>query len=364
MHHSGEEVRTVFVRNPVSTTAATAGDPKGGNAEMNAFTTMMQKQAEAMSDLAENMAIMKKEMKDIKRSAKSPAAQLGQRKRGAEPAATAASSKKVKTVAISESDTSDSECDTDSDGFTGLNSLMDGEKPEENTSDEEELAALKELSDEEKTGEDLSPDLAKIMEKLFKGKNNPEKVKELSAKYDRPKNVTSLSAPRVNKEIWDTMPAKAHASDVKLQTTQNLVGKAMIHSLRLFDMFLTAKKGNVDIKLAKQYCGDIMKFLKCVFHNLSFKRREQIIQPDRNKNFVSLCSAESSSENLFGDNLGTQVKNVLETRKLAQKISSQISGGKFRIPKKGKKPLKGKGNFLGKSQAKGKSKKKKYDNQD
>ena len=172
------------------------GTPRGGKAEMNAFTMMMKKQVDAVTDLAENMAIMKREWKDMKRSAKSPAAQLSEKTQ------CRMSSKKVRTVVISESDTSDSVCETDSDGFVSLNSLMESEKPEENTSDEEELAALKKLSDflgdEEMTGADLNPDLAKVMEKLFEGKNNPEKVKGLSAKYHRLKNMTSLSAPRVN----------------------------------------------------------------------------------------------------------------------------------------------------------------------
>ena len=367
MHRTDEEVRSAPLRR---TATATSEAPKGhlpGNA-MDSFTSLLQSQASAVNELAKSMTTMQQEIKDLKRSSsKTRKTGSGQRKRGSENETDASNAKKSKPTIISDSDSSESEHESDSDGFSGLNNLMEGGKADNDSSEEEEMTALKELSDflgdEEKTGNDLSPELATIVDKLFKGKSNPEKVKELTGKYDRPKNVVSLSAPRVNKEIWDTMPAKAHISDVKLQTTQNLVGKAMIPTLRLFDMFLTSKKAaNIDVKMAKHYCGDILKFLRCVFHNISFKRREMIIQPDRNKNFVSLCSAESSSENLFGDDLGTQVKNVLETRKLAQKISGQIGTGKFRIPKKGngnKKSFKqGKGDFLEKSR--GKTKKKKF----
>ena len=51
------------------------------------------------------------------------------------------------------------------------------------------------LGDEEKTGNNLSSDLAKIMEKLFKGKNSLEKVKELSANYDRVKTGHTCRDP-------------------------------------------------------------------------------------------------------------------------------------------------------------------------
>lgn len=48
------------------------------------------------------------------------------------------------------------------------------------------------------------------------------------------------------------MSAKNRASDIKLQTTQNLVGKAMIPTLRLFDILInTNAKKAIDVKKAK-----------------------------------------------------------------------------------------------------------------
>ena len=267
-------------------------------------------------------------------------------------------------------DDSDIDYSDKSDVNEALNTLIEGDDGNQGSSDEdEEGLALHELSeffgDEDKTSEPLSADLAKIMEKMFSSKTNSEKIKEISNKYDRPKNINNVGAPKVNKVIWENMSSKNRASDIKLQTTQNLVGKAMIPTLRLFDMLLSSKKGVIDLKKAKQLCCDILKFQKCVFHNLSFKRREQIIQPEKNKQFVSLCSAESSSENLFGDDLGSQVKNVIEAKKLAQKISNRDYGGKYKIPKfsqsYGRKSKFGPGkqnSFLGKQYGFNKKKKK------
>ena len=123
-----------------------------------------------MTDLAENMVIMKKELKDMKQSTKSLAAKLGQRKCGAEQSVTVSSSKKIKPVAIFESDTSESECETDSDGFAGLNSLIEGEKPEEKP-DEEEVPSL------------LNPEYDDITSE--EEESNYEKIKMDVKKYSR-----------------------------------------------------------------------------------------------------------------------------------------------------------------------------------
>lgn len=87
---------------------------------------------------------------------------------------------------------------------------------------------------------------------MFTSKTNSEKIKEISNKYDRPKNINNVFAPKVNKVIWENMSAKNRASDIKLQTTQNLVGKAMIPTLRLFDILInTNAKKAIDVKKAK-----------------------------------------------------------------------------------------------------------------
>lgn len=120
--------------------------------------------------------------------------------------------------------------------------------------------------------------LAKIMVKMFTSKTSSEKIKEIFNKYDMPKNINNVFAPKVNKVIRENMSAKNRSSDIKLQTTQNLVGKAIISTLRLFDLLInTNAKKAIDVKNTKQLCDNILKFQKCVFYSLSFKRREQII---------------------------------------------------------------------------------------
>ena len=103
-------------------------------------------------------------------------------------------------------DDSDIDYSDKSDVDEALNTLIEGDDGNQGSSDEdEEGLALHELSeffgDEDKTSEPLSADLAKIMEKMFSSKTNSEKIKEISNKYGRPKNINNVGAPKVNKVI-------------------------------------------------------------------------------------------------------------------------------------------------------------------
>lgn len=55
-----------------------------------------------------------------------------------------------------------------------------------------------------------------------------EKIKEISEKYCRPKNVTYLVTPKVNSEIWTHLNRKVRTQDVRLQKSQALVCKAIV----------------------------------------------------------------------------------------------------------------------------------------
>ena len=79
------------------------------------------------------------------------------------------------------------------------------------------------------------------------------------------------------KVIWENILSKTRTSD----TTQNIVGKAVIPTLRLFDMLISSKKSVVDLKKAKQLCCVILKFQECVFHNLSSRDGNRLFNPRR-----------------------------------------------------------------------------------
>lgn len=107
-------------------------------------------------------------------------------------------------------DESDEDTSEKSDAEDAFSSLIEGDDC--GSSDDDEASALHELleffGDEDKTSEPLSPEMAKIMEQMFTTKTNTEKIKEISKKYDSPKNINNVFAPKVNKVIWENILAK------------------------------------------------------------------------------------------------------------------------------------------------------------
>lgn len=95
---------------------------------------------------------------------------------------------------------SDTESDTDNDSFEEL--LVEGSEEKESDADDllEELAEG--FGSDDKCGEPIYEKLAKVANDGMRTKLYNEKIKEISEKYCRPKNVTNLVTPKVNSEIW------------------------------------------------------------------------------------------------------------------------------------------------------------------
>lgn len=104
------------------------------------------------------------------------------------------------TASTSKTNRQDSVSDADNDSFEEL--LVEGSKEKESDADDllEELAEG--FGSDDKCGEPIYEKLAKVAKDGMRTKHYNEKIKEISEKYCRPKNVTNLVTPKVNSEIW------------------------------------------------------------------------------------------------------------------------------------------------------------------
>ena len=85
-----------------------------------------------------------------------------------------------------------------------------------NFNDDEILAELSEcFGSDDKTGEPINDKLAKVATEGVRTKLNPEKIKETSEKYLRPKNVSNLVTPKVNEEIRPHLSRRIKNQDFK-----------------------------------------------------------------------------------------------------------------------------------------------------
>ena len=77
-----------------------------------------------------------------------------------------------------------------------------------------------ELEAEDKAGEPVSSNVAKLVGQRFNKKLSDDKYKDKAACYQKPSNCESLVIPKVNSEIWISMSSGTRAVDAKHQEMQ------------------------------------------------------------------------------------------------------------------------------------------------
>ena len=126
--------------------------------------------------------------------------------------------------------------------------------------------------------------------------------------------TTTVKYFQVSTEIWNKLGRGVRQQDLRLQKTQTLLCKAMIPILRVFDKALHAKRDDRDIKPKEimDLISDGYKIMAFGFNDISYRRRELIIQPHRNPQCRYLCSSETPvTGQLFGDDLANHVDELL-----------------------------------------------------
>ncbi|KAK3083349.1 hypothetical protein FSP39_020528 [Pinctada imbricata] len=284
---------------------------------MKAMMLEMQKQ---IASLANTVAVLKKD--------KEHKPQSTPQKRKINPHEPSSSNAKRKKDELENITDSEDESNDKTDGFDNL--VDDINEPDcEIIEDDDILAELSEcFGSDDKCGEPINEKLAKVANDGVRTKLNIEKIKETGEKYLRPKNVKNLVTPKVNEEIRPHLNRKVKNQDFRLQKTQSLVCKAIVPQLQQLDLLMKAKisGGQLPMKDMTQLAMDGLKLMTFVYCDLSYRRRELIIQPDANEEFRGLCSNDHPvTDNLFGDDLGKKVEDMIK----ANKVGSKISGKKM-----------------------------------
>jgi hypothetical protein len=189
-------------------------------------------------------------------------------------------------------------------------------------------AMLDELADcfgtDEKCSAPILDKLAKVANDGVRAIVSGDKIKEVTNKYCRPKNVGNLVTPKLNEEFRSHLSRFVRNRDARFQRTQALVGKAMVPLLQQIDILMKNKqKGETpSTKDITVLAMDGLKMMTYVYCDLSNRRRELIIQPDKNEEYRSLCAIEHPvTENLFGDDLGKKVEDITKANKIGSKLS-------------------------------------------
>jgi hypothetical protein len=236
------------------------------------------------------------------------------------------------TGVLSEAEIALSDSERLTDGTT------DGEAPAVSNTSAAEDEILSEIAQDyaegAQTSDDVSQKLAEIVNQRWSSKLEESKLKDKMAKYNRPNNCEKLAVPRVNPEIWSTLGHTTRGSDLKLvnyQKTLVAVGVALTQSTEALLSIRAKQSSSTDVELKQQlgelvtYNTDALAMLGHIHMELVTRRRE-VIKPNLNKEYFSLCSPQTPvTELLFGDDLQARMASI----KAANKISQTTTSAKF-----------------------------------
>lgn len=200
--------------------------------------------------------------------------------------------------------------------------LKDASNSKKSEGDFEVLNSLKQDLKKEETGLAVNTDLASVVNAMLKDGLPEEKLQEKLNKYHRPENCESLTKVRVNQAVWDNLTPSIRSQDVKLQKVQTSMFKGMCALTSTIDsvlqhMALLPKDNDL-----LQKSTDALALFANANNELNQRRRE-LIKPDLHEEYKHLCSSSLEiTDQLFGDDLPKQVKELTEVNRVGKKVST------------------------------------------
>ena len=255
-----------------------------------------------------------------------------------------------------DSDQNDDELDLDV-GQSGDDPLLD-EQAElqaiDNASSEEEeedgildemATAIDIRNDDEFPGLPLPVKWAKKVNEAWKTKVSKATLNILMRKYPTPSNLTEMKVPRMNKEIWRLIGKWQRKSDLSLSATQRYLMKAATTVLKLIDYI--PNNPSSEKQVAMQTAADIITMMGRVNQELVSKRKT-MVRPCLKGDFKTLSTSTKVTENLFGDNLTQDIKDVQVKRKI-ENANTYGAFGSYQNRRGGYRGYRGNNNYYGTS---------------
>ena len=203
----------------------------------------------------------------------------------------------------------------------GADAMEDGElaepppkKPKQST-----LFAdiARDLKLEELPAPSLSEDLATMVRKCACEKPSEEAAKLLQDK------AAELAVPRVEDLVWDQLDMQTRTRDAALQGLQQSLLRGLTAVAQAMDAIVAIDEER-HFESEVRTLSDAIRFIGATNVDLCIKRRE-LIKPALNSEFKRICSATAPiTDNLFGDNLPQQVKDIVEMNRLKHKLAPSV----------------------------------------
>ena len=175
----------------------------------------------------------------------------------------------------------------------------------------------------EDSGSKIDEKLASVISKLLHKQTAADKITGKLNSFQRPANIPDLDGTKVNPEIWNSLQSKTRSMDIKLQKVEHAALKGIVPIVLSIEALMSIE--STDKKALVTNLLDAVAIIGYAVTELNLRRRE-LIKPDLNSQFASLCSAQVPITGyLFGDNLSQQCKDIQETNKLGQKFGQRAN---------------------------------------
>ena len=175
-----------------------------------------------------------------------------------------------------------------------------------------------EMTSSESIGADVRPSLAGLADKLLHLKLGDSVVESKRELYPKP-NVKFLSAPKINKPMWETLNYTTQIKDSQLQSVEDFLASA-IPTIKVMEKIFEAKDDMASLTASEliDMLKDSFIFLGCANTNMVKLRRDNVKRV-LSKHMQGLCGDrfEFSSTHLFGDDLNASIKEVSELNKIS-----------------------------------------------
>ena len=179
----------------------------------------------------------------------------------------------------------------------------------------------------DETGPNVDSELASIINMLIKDGWPDEKLQDKMSKYHQPGNCKDLTKVHVNQAVWDNLSPSVRSQDIRMQKVQISLFKGMcaLTSMinKLVDQIPLFPVGNDMLPDAT----DAFAMFANANTELNHRCRE-LIKPDLHNDYKHLCSSSiPTTDQLFGNDLPKQVKDLTEVNHVGKKVTT--STGSF-----------------------------------
>ena len=139
----------------------------------------------------------------------------------------------------------------------------------------------------------------------------------VQGRYLVPSNLTDLKVPKMNHELWRMINKWQKKSDLVMGYTQKLLIKSVAAVLRLNNLCETHIPDRGNRIAAMRTTVDIVSMLGKVNTDIAQKRKATI-RPNLKGDFKTLSSSTKVTDQLFGDNLTQDIKDIQVKRKIEE----------------------------------------------